>query len=108
MLSIITLGVEGYLYLFPNITVINNSGGNLSSFVVKLPSNNLDFGAMANLEENVIYYTRTQASGHYQLTDIFEDGKKISAICGNVKNNENHKRVTITLDNAGGFSCAEN
>ncbi|MFT6644345.1 MAG: hypothetical protein ACJAX5_001980 [Patiriisocius sp.] len=107
VLSMILSGVGVYLYLFPNITVINNSGKNLSSFVVKLPSNNLDFGALANLEENDIYYTRTQANGHYQLTAIFETGKSISATCGKVKNNENHKRVTITLDNAGELSCTE-
>jgi hypothetical protein len=95
-----------YFYIAPSITVVNDSGRELSSFVVKLPSSTLNFGEMAALQKNTIYYSISQEDGHYSLTAIFADGETVSATCGCVEQNEVNKRVIITFGKEGRFTCA--
>ena len=99
-------GYFGYLYLLPNVTVINNSNVPITSFVIQLPGSRLDFGGIEPGAHNTIYYKLNQTDGSYQISTTLEGEKVLEKNCGYITNNELHKRVTVTLTQSQTLICA--
>jgi hypothetical protein len=103
VLVIIVVAYYGSAFIMPSVTIINKSGEVVTLVEVALPNSNLNFGSLADGEENTLHYFLEQSDGvyHYQ----FKSSVVVSGSCGYVTNNEIHKRVIITLNKNNEVVC---
>lgn len=94
----------------PSVSVINNSGADIVSATINLPSSHLDFGPISQAQTNTIHYSLDQANGLYEYKFDFVDRQSIYGECGYVTQDEINKRVSLTIsiknvvDCHGGFN----
>ena len=81
----------------PSITVINNSGAEIESATINLPSSNLDFGPISDGQSNTLHYSLDQADGVYKYQFDFVDELLIEGECGYVTQDEINKRVSLII-----------
>ncbi|NTS78479.1 hypothetical protein HR060_16670 [Catenovulum sp. SM1970] len=95
--ALVTLIYQVCFYLMPSITVVNLSGSVIKSAKVILPSNQLDFGQLADKETNTLYYSLEQADGVYQYRFSLASQVVLEGRCGYVTQSEYNKRVVMTV-----------
>jgi hypothetical protein len=86
------------MFVMPSITIINNSGVKIEQAEITLPANHLDFGTIANNQQNTLHYALNQSDGSYHYTFKLTGLSAISDNCGYVTQNEIHKRVFISIN----------
>ncbi|MDO6776732.1 hypothetical protein ACFL6Z_06490 [Pseudomonadota bacterium] len=106
--GLILLIYWSYLYLSPSLTISNQSAQGVESAVVKLPHSRLDFGDIAAMHTNTLYYDLAQLDGAYRYHIELDSGEIIAGECGYITNFEIHKRVVITISEAATMSCSVN
>jgi hypothetical protein len=90
------------LFILPSVTVVNGTGSNIESARVELPNSGLDFGEIGVGSENTIYYSLERMDGEYHQYQItIEGGPVLPGKCGDVTNNEIHKRLAIRVQESG-------
>jgi hypothetical protein len=105
LLVILAVAYYGSVFVMPSITIVNNSGRITEQMEVTLPSSNLNFGALMNGEHNTLHYTLDQKDGDYRYKFKHENSTVYFGICGDVTNNEIHKRVVITVNENNQVIC---
>ncbi|MDE3272847.1 hypothetical protein [Pseudoalteromonas sp. G4] len=91
-----------WFYVSPAITIVNNSGGDITHANIELPSSRLDFGEIKSGASNTLYYSLSQPrDGSYLYKIMTAHAITHQGSCGYVTNNELNKRlkIVITQDN---------
>jgi len=93
-------------YILPSITIVNNSGAQITQAEIDLPSTHLDFGSIEQGTSNTLHYALTQQrDGVYTYRIDAKDLAVYHGSCGYVTNNELHKRVVIYIASNAQVVC---
>ena len=97
LLGILLAAYHIYFFVVPSVTVVNNSNSAIENARVDLPNSGLDFGQLAKGDTNTIHYALKQTDGEYHYQIRLTNGLILKGRCGDVTNNEVHKRLTVLV-----------
>jgi len=108
VIMLLVFGIHrSYLFILPNITLINNTVNRIDTAIVTLPNSRIDFGEIKSSKRNTIYYNLAQGDGEYQYHIVSKD-KVLKGACGYVTKSEYHKRLILMVQQDLTIICLNN